>query len=461
MIKLAATHYWRQLGLMTDPFPLGAPVGLHYTDRQLQYLDFLLNTEQYRKALLLVVGEPGVGKTTLINRAYQALQNKTKILKIEATPALHPESLLTFLANALHALPSQNQNNLEIAAETFLDRLQTTDLNYLLIIDNADLLPTKTQELCLYLVKYQVITQTCLQLILVGNLMLQQQFAKILKIQATALDDYLIQILSIQPFNQIEVEQYLKNQLKLAGDRGQITFFSLRDIEKIYHASRGRPMGIQAVARTLLQKLVQPKKEPPTYLEAKEPRPPSKIKRRVLVSFLFLSLFLWAITRFLPLWTNPFFARFPVTNPRSSMVLTKQAPVEVTIKEEAPAQTTPPYAAGSHLIVNGEMTTTVDKPASPIVPETISVPEAPSPLPIAPLPSKKILTKIKTEDLVPRKTSLSNSTPTPSHSLAEREKIIINGEIQELPVLLGQSSEKTVAPSSNTTLSNAPLENPK
>jgi type II secretory pathway predicted ATPase ExeA len=438
MIKLASAHYWRQLGLMTDPFPAATPLALFHTERWQHYLDFLLNTEQYRKALLLVIGESGVGKTTLLNQAYQSLQNKTKVLKIEADPKLDPESLLSFLAHALNALPSQNQANIEDAAETLLDRLQTTQLNYVLIIDKADLLPTATQGLCLHLVKYQVITRPCLQIILTGNLKLQEQFEKISHTQQNALHAYLIQILAIQPFSQEEVERYLKNQLKLAGDTGQLTFFSPLEIEKIYRASRGRPVGVQAAARTLLQNLVKPRKNSIKF------KSPSKTKYRFLALILVFSLLGLGLSRLPSHWTH--FSHWfhsdqkeiasqpvqPVLNP---------SPIENTL-----------YAPGSHLVINGETRTVPALEESSAKPIPMS--EPPVAPPITPGPVKKITTKIKTEDLVPRAQTAAKENTLAPQSLAAREKVIINGEIQDLPLILGQSTAPPVSPQSPLALSN-------
>jgi DamX protein len=428
MIKLSSVHYWRQLGLMSDPFPEAMPLALYYTERWQQYLDFLLHTDQYRKSLLLVVGEAGVGKTILVNKAYQSLQNQAKIIKLAASSTLRPENLLTSLAREFHALALQSQPRIDLAAETFLSSLHKTDKQYFVVIDNADLLPVETLELCLYLVKHQVITQTSLQLVLVGSLNLQTQFTKILRSKKETLQEYLLQILSVQPFSKEEVAHYIKDQLKHAGDTGRITFFSVAEIEKIYRDSQGLPAGIQAAARACLQQLVEPKRSFSNFFSSVLNQQRRRLFLWLLLIVLIVFFMLW---RSVPHWAEKFSWPHFLTGQAENKVELKAS--SLPENNENAQETTETYAPGSHIIVNGKMHT-VGESQSPLPHEV-----AEEAKPVIP-PGKKIITKIKTEDLVPRKEPVSQK----AHTLEEREKIIINGEIQELPVLLGQTPSKRV-----------------
>jgi type II secretory pathway predicted ATPase ExeA len=446
MIKLAATHYWRQLGLMADPFPAATPLNLYYTTHWQRYIDFLLNTEQYRKSLLLIIGDEGVGKTTLLNQAHSFLENKSKIIKIEANTAFRPEVLLTFLANECHSLPLKSQATLELAADTFLDLLYKQGHHYFLLIDNAELLPQETQALCLSLVKHQALSKPCLQIILAGKIILQEQFEEILKSQEEGLQNYLIQILAIQPFSQEDVSHYLRSQLKLAGDTGKITFFSETEITTIYRSSQGLPMRIQAKARETLQKLVKPENNFSLHTFV------SRFKIRpkflwMILSFLIFLLILWLSFSYLPAYLAHY--RSNTTDPST----------ETTHITEPNIQEENTYTPGSHIIVNGEIHT-VEEPQAPSKPEAIVVEPVVAEKPInqivkkLPPPTnklmtendKKIVTKLKTEQLVPRQNQTTapeeDTSPINPNSLEARERVIINGEIQNLPTLSGKNKNQ-------------------
>ena len=401
MIKLVSSHYWRQLGLLSDPFPEDVSP-LVYSTREWQHsLNFLLNTEQYRKALLLVVGKAGVGKTTLLNQAAATLSSHHKILKLEASADLQPEAFLTCLAQELYALPLQHQANLQTASDTFLDLLQKTAKNYILIIEAADSLSAEVKALCLYLVKQQILTKTCLQIILVGTEDLPSQLKQVMQSQRDHLDDYIIQILSVTPFDRAAVEAYLKEQLKVAGHTGQITFFAPDDLDTITAVSQGFPVAISREARRVLQNLV---KLPTVRFQKKR----SLKKGRLVLLIVLLGLLVFVVQDDMR------------EKKLADIQLIPMTPVPSLPMRQPPAPPPPQetYPSGSHLIVNGEIRI-VDK-AQPVTPAL-----AASPTPAT--PEKTI-------------------TPATQNSLQARERLIIDGEIQNLPKVLGQVKGQDQSP---------------
>ncbi len=260
-IKLNSNHYWRQLQLEADPFPLSAEPIPYITPRWHQYINFLLNIEQYRHLLLLVVGPNQVGKSTLLQIILQRLKQQTitpiSVLQIQAHAKLNPKEFAVLLAKAF-TLPAGMEPDIHFNPAEELTELKKTGKRYMVFIDDAEQLPLETQQFCLNLIKEQASIAGCLQIVLFGSLNLVDQFKKIVQQQGDLSHTHIINTLRIDPFSRDDLQRLIKSHLQAAGYTGRITLFSKTDSWQLYEETGGLPGKIITTAREFLLELASP-----------------------------------------------------------------------------------------------------------------------------------------------------------------------------------------------------------
>lgn len=375
-VNLAPQQYWRYLGLTQDPFPTGS-AGLQapfLPERWQKIIQFLSNADQYQKVLLLVTGEQGVGKTTLCQLVYENFQHKQDSLQLQGA-GLSAEKLLALLASEFNALTPSSHEDFFKTAEYQLAQLQQSGRRYLILIDEADLLPAETRELCFYLLRHQLEKQTfCLQIVLWGSPALIKPFQQLtLDHPYPGSDSPVISSLLLEPFEREEIRDYLKNCLKEAGYDGRITLFSEADIQEISQKAGGNLGQARIEAREFLQKLVSPLKK---EAEVKNPLL-KKIFFATLGFLVFLSLLFLLLLKFQQQNTpcdfkgnNQPIATETALSPESSTPT--EAESVLPAAEPSGAESYPP---GSKLVIHGEIinTSTLPKNLAPAPPAKPSV----------------------------------------------------------------------------------------
>ncbi len=264
--KFSSQEYWRQCGLEADPFPLQSE-SIYFTPHWRQYLDFLLHTERYRRALMLVTGVAEVGKTTLLHHLSSKLSAQAVVVSLVADTAWSAKDLWIQLAEKfgltlLAAIPDQTARITQL-----LQILNHTGQHYIVLIDNADQLSLEAQQFCWQIMKQQLQSAPALQIILFGLPVLTQQFAKIAQQHNHRLHDPLIHTLKMEAFTRDEVQRYIKDQLQATGYNGRVTLFTKTDYTEVYAQSKGLPGKVRLSARASMAALLSPQqgyREPTT-----------------------------------------------------------------------------------------------------------------------------------------------------------------------------------------------------
>lgn len=481
---LPLSQYWRQLGLQADPFPLDQTLPVYITLRWQQYLDFLVDPENYRKKLVLAVGKPGVGKTTVLNKLQERLQYKINLLRVKAQRGLGAEHLSALLASEFGAVAAENSQDLYATLQQQIASLQTTNQRYLLLIDDAEQLPRDAKEFCLRIMQMQQTIKPCLYAVLFGESELFTQLEEITQDKSGAAD--LIITLNVEPFNREEIQQYIKASLKAVEYDGRITLFSQTDIYLIAEASQGLPGNIARCARESLLDIVAPTR----HLEQnKTPASMSKIAQRT--KWWLGALVIIAILLF---WVWPWLQR---RNAQQNFSETA-TPVNVNETVSTPQPKAPqtsaagpgvvvstPLTAGDRVVVDGKVTTI--KPTSaastkPTLPSIAPAPassvaqtvapasaisaqsglpaniSAPQPARSASAPTVNALKPITSSDgaistplapdariVVDGKVSTVKSTKSSNAAAAlnERAQAIVNQEIKQAPAIDGETTAST------------------
>tara|TARA_R110000868_G_scaffold380784_1_gene646899 strand:+ start:73848 stop:75569 length:1722 start_codon:yes stop_codon:yes gene_type:complete len=250
-------HYWRHFGFQHDPFPTDGQADVYLSTAWQQYLTFLENLEHYRNALLLVVGPNGIGKSTLRQQFVNKVSGKVKSHVVNATSQLGAEHISEVLASAFGMEIVSENHNVYDTIDKQLAAMQETGQQYLLVIDNAEKLPLDAEQLCLYMIKHQVVTQACMRVVLFGNESLVESFEQLIEQQDDSINNYVVNTLTLQPLDRENTQTFVEQRLAQAGYDGKVTLFSPVDYDDVYEQSQGLPAAVNHCAREFIMTLLE------------------------------------------------------------------------------------------------------------------------------------------------------------------------------------------------------------
>ena len=220
---------------------------------------FLYESDQHREALArleyaveekelaLLVGDVGSGKTTL-SRALIDRIGDTRPVVLLINPRLTPIQLLRSIATALGITASRLRNDLLDAIHAKLFELYEARREPAIIIDEAQLIPTKsTFDEIRLLTNFQLDDQNLLSVILIGQ---PELLKRINREGYTALRQRIGMRYSLGPLSLEETAAYVDHRIRVAG--GKRNPFDAAAIAEIHALSGGIPRLINTLATTAL-----------------------------------------------------------------------------------------------------------------------------------------------------------------------------------------------------------------
>lgn len=220
---------------------------------------FLYESDQHREALArleyaveekelsLLVGDIGSGKTTLSRALIDRLGDSRPVVLI-INPRLTPTQLLRVIASGLDLDPQRLRNELIDQLHTKLYALHEDGREPVLIIDEAQLIPSKaTFEEIRLLTNFQLDDQNLLSVILIGQPELERRLDRN---AYTALRQRIGMRYSLGPLSLEETIAYIDHRIAVAG--GARNPFSRAAMEEIHALSGGVPRVINTLATTAL-----------------------------------------------------------------------------------------------------------------------------------------------------------------------------------------------------------------
>ncbi|RLA95438.1 MAG: AAA family ATPase [Deltaproteobacteria bacterium] len=253
--------------LKDNPFRLAPdPRYFLFSSRAKGVFDQLLYGLQQGVGFMMVTGEIGVGKTSLLRYFLQHLDNKVERAFLFNPMLGSSEELIKFILMDLTSLddPDRYQFSNQARKVELLDHLYRFLVDryqkgkkVLLIIDEAQALPDMLLEEVRLLSNFEADNEKLLHLLLVGQPELKKRIFspswKQLR-QRIAIKSELV------PLNKEEVEAYIRYRLIVAGTNEDI--FQPRAIKTIYRASKGIPRLINLIAeRSLIAGFIGSKKK--------------------------------------------------------------------------------------------------------------------------------------------------------------------------------------------------------
>jgi general secretion pathway protein A len=237
-------------GLKEKPFGIVPnPDYLYFSPRYKEALTFLEYGLMDNVGAVLLTGEIGIGKTTLIRYAINNLCNDSDVVApVIYNTNLSPEQLIETILQSLQ-LPVEKESkayNFERLNQFLLEQSEQKK-RVLLTIDEVQNLPSDTLEEVRMLSNLQTDSQMLLQVLLVG----QPEFrARIQKPELSQLAQRIAVNYHIEALEQAETMAYIQHRLSIAGRKESL--FTDEALVQIYQASKGIPRNINLICDSAL-----------------------------------------------------------------------------------------------------------------------------------------------------------------------------------------------------------------
>jgi len=235
--------YNQFFGLQEDPFSLTSnPRFMFMPWKQSQAMAGLAYALLSRKRCIILTGDIGAGKTTLVAAARQRLPADRVQFSLISNPTFASGELLeaALLGFELEEFPDDRPGRLA-ALERFVGHGQTQGRTSVIVIDEAQKLSMDSLEEVRLLGNIEF-----LQIVLVGQNELRQLIDKP---EAREFKQNAVH-LTLQPLSTEEVEQYISYRWNKAG--GAQTPFSSDAIQTVERYSRGTPRLINVICDNAL-----------------------------------------------------------------------------------------------------------------------------------------------------------------------------------------------------------------
>jgi general secretion pathway protein A len=242
--------YLEFYGLKQMPFALTPdPHFLFKTDSHLEVLATLKYAIEHNKGLVVVTGESGTGKTTVLRAAMQQFGPEIHLVYI-FNPFLTASEFFEQLAAEmeLEVRPAASKPDRLAAMGRLLAARHSKGLRTVLIIDEAHGLPTALLEEIRLLMNFETNSEKLLQVVLSGQPELDDALNRP---SLRQLKQRVSLRCNIKPLTVFDINKYIRFRLKQAGG-ANINLFDHTAIALIGHASQGIPRVINNVCDNAL-----------------------------------------------------------------------------------------------------------------------------------------------------------------------------------------------------------------
>jgi DamX protein len=378
--------YLANYGLTEAPFSnLHDDRFLYLDAERAQRLNLLQHMTQYSNLLLIVQGEHGVGKTSLLSRFIKNKAGNWHICEVTANTMMDAGQLLFQAAQGfgLEQLP-QDSGELQEMLYARVAELHHGDQIPLLVIDDAHELPKDALLAIFHLADAQVDDANLLRIILFA----EPQIEKILNAKdVRPLRERITHTMEIPPLDEDTTAEYLKHRMAVAGFNGGSPF-TPKMVKRIYKASAGIPERINKLAHETLDKGDFEREE------AEEIVVPAQQPRRRYQTTVLIGIAVVAIALVLVFQSriNRLFEDKPAQTKTLPIPLAENTPAIQPAPQPAPTPT--PKTPPATLVTQVPAPATAEKP--PVQEKIIPLqtpPATPSTQPVAPAPTSAEATK--------------------------------------------------------------------
>ena len=255
--------YKEFFGLRANPFNVNPdPRYLFLTRHTEEALACLTYGIQSRKGFVLLTGEVGTGKTTLINKLLEWLRLQQVATAFIFNSRLNVPQFLDYMM-ADFGIPCDSRAKSQILLRLYnwlLDRYRAGE-TAVLVVDEAQNLSDEVLEEIRMLTNLETFTEKLLQIVLVGQPELEH---KLKQPQLRQLRQRLTLRAKTHPLSMDETKAYIAQRLRIAGANGQ-AIFDPEAVTAIHRYASGIPRVVNLLCEHCLvsafvdqQKIVAP-----------------------------------------------------------------------------------------------------------------------------------------------------------------------------------------------------------
>jgi general secretion pathway protein A len=229
--------YLQFYGLQDIPFSLTPdPRFLYFTTSHREVMANLHYGIQHGKGLIVVTGEVGTGKTTML-RAMLSRLDRSVLTSNIFNPGLTVPEFYEHLAADFELGAYTSKSDLLMKLGRMLMMRHSRGLRTVVILDEAHGLSRELMEEVRLLLNFETYTEKQLQIILVGQPELRTSLNRP---ELRQLKQRISLRCEIKPLKADEVSAYIRTRLKVAG-AAKLDLFTANAIALIYRASEGIP----------------------------------------------------------------------------------------------------------------------------------------------------------------------------------------------------------------------------
>jgi general secretion pathway protein A len=238
-------------GLKDHPFRLTPdPAYMCMTAQHREALSGLVYSICTRPGLMVLVGEAGTGKTTLLHSVSDLLAKRNYILARCNNPTLSREEFYDLLLAELGVECSSSLKSRQLRAlEEALMKKRAAGWLALLIVDEAQRLPWELLEEIRLLLNLETPREKLLQIIMAGQPELGDTLGRP---ELRQLKQRVSAICRLEPLTLDEVREYIQHRLSLAGLPDQM-LFPEEVIGMIFKYTEGIPRLVNSLCDSALQ----------------------------------------------------------------------------------------------------------------------------------------------------------------------------------------------------------------
>jgi general secretion pathway protein A len=231
--------YKNFFGLRENPFNVNPdPRYLFLTPRAQEALSGLMYGVRMRKGFILLTGEVGTGKTTLINHLLDWLHKQRTPTAFIFNSHLGVSQLFDFvLADFGIPVDTRTKSNVMMRLNEWLLERYRAGQTPVLIVDEAQNLPLYVLEEIRLLLNLETPSEKLLQIVLAGQPELEE---KLKRPELRQLRQRIMLRCKTMPLDPEEIHGYIHERLRIAGAPGE-PIFAPEAIHAIHRHSRGIP----------------------------------------------------------------------------------------------------------------------------------------------------------------------------------------------------------------------------
>ncbi|MDD4957016.1 MAG: AAA family ATPase [Candidatus Omnitrophica bacterium] len=251
--------YYQLLGMTKEPFSTSPDPQFFYASHEHKAALIKAMIEvRLKRGLSVIMGDVGTGKTTLCRKLLQMFKERNNIeFSMILDPDFSDETIFldslmkAFGINTDHRIFSSAERK-EMLQDFLFQKTVEEDKTIVLLIDEAQKLSLPSLEILRVLLNYETNDFKLLQLVLVGQLELQEQLRQLRNVVDRISFKYIL-----NPIVELsEMKELINFRLKTAGYAGNTPLFTDEAFREIYEHTQGYPRRIGMLCHNALRELI-------------------------------------------------------------------------------------------------------------------------------------------------------------------------------------------------------------